>query len=74
MNDTANAELVGHAPRALITALSISPRLLRFGNGFLFPDSSPDPPISHHQTKQHMLAETMPLVLPDPLRGQGMVL
>jgi hypothetical protein len=31
------------------------------------PDSSPDPPISHHQTKQHMLAETMLLVLPDPL-------
>jgi hypothetical protein len=67
MNDTANAELVGHAPRALITSLSASLAYWRVGNGSLFPDSSPDPPISHRQTKQHMLAETMPLVLPDPL-------
>jgi hypothetical protein len=33
---TANAELVGHAPRALITVLISQPRLLIVGNGSLF--------------------------------------
>lgn len=61
--DTAVAELVGHAPSALITSLSASPIDMR--KRTLVPDSLQDPPIKHDQTiEANEPGATMLLALP----------